>query len=251
MHFVSVVGARSQFVKLARVSEALSVFGVGHSIIHSGQHYNVDIIDALSRDFNLPEPTRNLSVGSGSHAHATAGSLEKDDKDLIALKSDLVVEFDDTDMTVAAALVAVKRGLPLVHVEAGLGSFDRRMPEEADRFVTDQASDLLYAPTEATMSNPAREGLKSRAALSGDALAQICLHITKRVVRLVHPNIDLPTEDFILVTLHRTHKTDHPKPRSQMVTAFSWMPIPVLLAANPRLCTRPKSSSMSLEKENV
>lgn len=250
MQIVSVVGARPQFVKLAPVNEGLSLLGVQHSIIHSGQHYDVDMSDALFQDFNLPEPTLNLGVGSGSHAQTTARILQRVDEALMRLGPDLVVVYGDTDTTVAAALAAVKRGFPLAHVEAGLRSFNRTMPEETNRILTDHAADLLFAPTETAMSNLVREGLEGRAVVTGDVMADICLRTAKRV-REHPPDIDLPVEDFILATLHRPYNTDDPKRLSHIVTALSQMPIPVLLPAHPRLRARAKSAGISLKQGNI
>ncbi len=177
MRVVSVVGARPQFVKLAPIAEAFTQAGIDHVIVHTGQHYDANMSDVFFADLAIPAPDINLEIGSGTHGAQTGAMLAALDPVLAAQAPDWVLVYGDTNSTLAGTLSAVKMHLPVAHLEAGLRSFNRRMPEEHNRVLTDHAADLLLAPTQTAMDHLAREGLAERSVLVGDVMADVCLRV--------------------------------------------------------------------------
>ncbi|MDR1393471.1 MAG: UDP-N-acetyl glucosamine 2-epimerase [Bifidobacteriaceae bacterium] len=178
---VSVVGARPQLIKLAPVAQALADAGLTHRIVHSGQHYDPAMSDAFFADLAIPPPDINLGIGSGSHANQTAAMLPALEELFLEEQPDWVLVYGDTNTTLAAALAAIKVHFPVAHLEAGLRSFNRRMPEEHNRVLTDHASDLLLAPTRVAMAHLAAEGLAERARLVGDVMTDVCYQVADAV----------------------------------------------------------------------
>lgn len=167
MRVLSVVGARPQFVKLAPVAAAFEEAGIEHVIVHTGQHYDPELSDVFFADLRIPAPDVHLAVGSGSHGAQTGAMLGPLESVMDEQRPDWVLVYGDTNSTLAAALAAVKIHLPLAHLEAGLRSFNRRMPEEHNRVLTDHAADLLLAPTQVAVDHLSAEG--SRRARSSSA----------------------------------------------------------------------------------
>src|SRR5277367_902092 len=162
MHILHVVGARPNFMKAAPVLRALSErSGLKQTLVHTGQHYDANMSDVFFRQLGLPPPDVNLSVGSGSHAQQTAEIMSRFEPFVLEQKPDLVLVYGDVNSTVAGALVCSKLQVPIGHVEAGLRSFDRTMPEEINRLVTDQLADFLFTPSEEAGANLQREGIPS------------------------------------------------------------------------------------------
>src|SRR5438128_1120370 len=180
MKVVSIVGARPQFVKLAPVAAALTSAGHEHVIVHTGQHYDDRLSEVFFADLAIPQPDVHLGVGSGSHGVQTGTMLSALDEVLDARRPDWVLVYGDTNSTLAGALSAVKLHLPVAHLEAGLRSFNRTMPEEHNRVLTDHAADLCLAPTHAAMEHLANEGLAARAVLVGDVMTDICFLVRDR-----------------------------------------------------------------------
>src|SRR6185437_14493727 len=171
MRLVQIVGARPQFIKLAPVSRALACHPeAAELIVHTGQHYDPQLSQVFFDSLAIPPPAVNLEVGSGTHAQQTAAMLERIEAYLLAERPDAVIVYGDTNSTLAGALAAAKLHIPVAHVEAGLRSFNRRMPEELNRVTTDHLADLLLAPTDAAMQNLAAEGLAARAQQVGDVM---------------------------------------------------------------------------------
>ena len=197
-----VVGARPQFIKLSPMLKALSEEGLSSKTIHTGQHYDFTMNELLFNDLGLPEPDFNLGTGSGSHAVQTAGMLKGIEDILINETPGLVIVYGDTNSTLAGALAAAKLNLKVAHVEAGLRSFDKRMPEEINRMIADRLSDYHFCPTENAVRLLAAEGMKG--IFTGDVMVDALLEFSKR---LIPPSYEKP---YILATIHRAENTDNP-----------------------------------------
>lgn len=256
MKVISIVGARPQLVKLAAVAAAFAQTGHQHVIVHTGQHYDADLSDVFFSGLGIPDPDVHLGVGSGSHGVQTGAVLSALDPVLAAERPDWVLVYGDTNSTLAGALSAVKQHLPVAHLEAGLRSFNRRMPEEHNRVMTDHCADLLLAPTEEAMRHLAAEGLSDRARLAGDVMVDICLRIRDAVLAgefdapALPPSVD-PAEPFLLATLHRPDNTDDPERLAAIVERLAGLPVPVALLAHPRLVARAKEHGIELERGSL
>ncbi len=235
MIVTSVVGARPQFVKLAPVAEALAQRGIEHRIVHTGQHYDERMSEAFFTDLVIPAPDHNLEVGSAGHGAQTGEMMIRLEPVLAAERPDWVLTYGDTNSTLAAAIVAVKMHLPLAHLEAGLRSFNRLMPEEHNRVMTDHASDLLLAPTNLAMANLAAEGLAQRSRLVGDVMADVCLRVAESVGPPALPDDLSADEPYLISTIHRAENTDDPVRLGAIIAALRDQAIPVVLTAHPRL----------------
>jgi UDP-N-acetylglucosamine 2-epimerase (non-hydrolysing) len=253
---VSVVGARPQLVKLAPVAAAFAQSDADHVIVHTGQHYDVDLSDVFFSGLGIPDPDVHLGVGSGSHGVQTGAVLAGLDPILADLNPDWVLVYGDTNSTLAGAIAAVKQHIPVAHLEAGLRSFNRRMPEEHNRVLTDHAADLLLAPTEVAMRHLASEGLAARSVLVGDVMVDVCLRIRDSVLAGEHDEPALPegidaTKPYLLATLHRAENTDDPARLDALIQALGQLPLPVALLAHPRLIARAEQHSLKLAQGSV
>ncbi|MBX3308848.1 MAG: UDP-N-acetylglucosamine 2-epimerase (non-hydrolyzing) [Cryobacterium sp.] len=235
MRILSVVGARPQFVKLAPIAEVLGD-RAEHVIVHTGQHYDELMSDVFFRDLGIPTPDVNLDVGSSSHGRQTGQMLEGLEREFKRFTPDWVLVYGDTNSTLAAALAAVKLHVPVAHLEAGLRSFNRRMPEEHNRVLADHAADLLLAPTQLAMDNLAREGLRDRANLVGDVMTDVLYTVRDRELARQRPTpLDLPRGEYYVATVHRPDNTDDPDRLRGILDALASLDRPVLLLAHPRL----------------
>lgn len=256
MKVISVVGARPQLVKLAPVAAAMAEAGHEHVIVHTGQHYDADMSDVFFSGLGIPAPDIHLGVGSGSHGAQTGAMLAQLDPIFDAQRPDWVLVYGDTNSTVAAALAAVKLHVPVAHLEAGLRSFNRRMPEEHNRVLTDHASDLLLAPTEVAMGHLADENLSDRAVLVGDVMVDVCLLVRDRILASgeqpggLPDGID-PTAAYLVCTLHRPDNTDDPKRLEGILDSLAALPVPVALLAHPRLVAKAEQHGITLERGAV
>lgn len=242
MKIVSVVGARPQFVKLAPICRVMPSH-IHHTIIHSGQHYD----DALSKDLFdellIPRPALNFQVGSGSHAEQTARILIDAEKAFFELKPDWVLVYGDTNTTLAAALAAVKLHIPVAHLEAGLRSFNKAMPEEINRILTDHISDLLLAPTSIAHKNLQSEGVRSPVRMVGDVMVDAFRFAQELNSRI---NAGSDEKPFLVATLHRAENTDDPIRLASLITKLAASNIPVLLLAHPRLQVKAREFAINL-----
>ncbi|MEJ5239535.1 MAG: UDP-N-acetylglucosamine 2-epimerase (non-hydrolyzing) [Limisphaera sp.] len=212
LKIVSIVGARPQFIKAWPVSRALRQAGHTEILVHTGQHYD----DAMSRVFfeelGLPQPDVHLGIGSGSHGQQTGRMLAALEPVLLEHRPDWVLVYGDTNSTLAGALAAAKLHLPLAHVEAGLRSFNKRMPEEINRVLTDHCSDLLFCPTQTAVENLAREGITRGVHLVGDVMQEALLEAREiaRTRSRILERLGLEPRSYLLVTVHRAENTDDP-----------------------------------------
>ncbi len=243
MTFVSVVGARPQFVKLAPICQAFAELenGIGgvieHKIIHTGQHYD----DAMSRVFfdelEIPSPDINLDVGSGGHGAQTGEMLARLEAQFIADKPDVVIVYGDTNTTLAACLAATKLHLPVAHIEAGLRSFNRAMPEEINRVATDHCSDRLYAPTPAGVRNLDNENLAERTVFSGDVMRDTVIRNLAIAERRQQKSAQDSEEAYALLTLHRPSNTEPEQLAALLpsLDAIAQKTVPLLFPVHPRI----------------
>ena len=230
----NIVGARPQFIKAGPVSKALSAAGMEELLVHTGQHYDALMSERIMADIGLRDPDVNLGVGSGDHGAQTARILEGVERILLDRQVGAVLTYGDTNSTVAAALAATKLGIFTAHVEAGLRSFNRKMPEELNRVATDHLSDLLFAPTETAMAHLEHEGLLHRARLTGDVMVDALYSID-------FDSVEVPSwahGTFYTATIHRAENTDDPARLSAIVEALDHLDAPVQLLAHPRLRSR-------------
>ena len=237
MRILSVVGARPQFVKLAPISMALRD-RAEHVVVHTGQHYDNLMSDVFFRDLNIPAPDVNLAIGSGSHGAQTGAMLAGLEPVFEEYKPDYVLVYGDTNSTLAAAIAGVKLHIPVAHLEAGLRSFNRRMPEEHNRVLTDHAADLLLAPTQVAMDHLANEGLASRSVLVGDVMTDVLYRVRDMVAGqcLALPE-GVDAGRYYVSTLHRPDNTDSRERLLDIVTGLSALDLPVLLLVHPRLAS--------------
>ena len=238
MRVLTVVGARPQFVKAAPVSRVLLATGHDEILVHTGQHYDDAMSAAFFRDLELPEPAVNLEVGGGSHGAMTGEMLRRLEPVVAEHEPDAVLVYGDTNSTLAGAVVAAKIAFAdgrrpwLAHVEAGLRSFNRRMPEERNRIVADHLADLLLAPTPAAMANLEREGLGERAELAGDVMVDAhtwaVAHASSRL-----PQVAAERAGYVLLTLHRAENVDDPARLRSILDGLD-VGLPVIFPVHPR-----------------
>jgi len=214
MKVLTVVGARPQFIKAAPVSKVLrSRSGMQEVLLHTGQHYDAGMSDVFFEELGILAPDYHLGIGGGTHGQNTGRMIEAIEGVLLKERPDWVLVYGDTDSTLAGALAAVKLHIPVAHVEAGLRSFNRRMPEEINRVLTDHAADLLLAPTPQAVENLLKEGLpKRRVRWVGDVMYDAALHFGQRAdqVSTVLERLELKRKGYILATVHRAENTDNP-----------------------------------------
>ena len=211
MKIVTVVGARPQFVKAAVVSKAFArQGGITELIVHTGQHYDAGLSTVFFEEMRIPDPSHNLNVGSGRHGQQTGRMLAKVEAVLSAERPDAVLVYGDTNSTLAGALAAVKLGIPVAHIEAGLRSYNRQMPEEINRVLTDHASDLLFAPTLTATANLSKEGIPaSRVHLTGDVMLDAVRQYEPAArSRKILSALGIEPKKFNLATIHRAENTD-------------------------------------------
>jgi len=222
MKIASVIGARPQFIKCAPVSRALRQV-CKEVIVHTGQHYDESLSDVFFRDLHIPQPDYHLRVGSGTHAEQTGEMLKKIEGILTAENPRAVLVYGDTNSTLAGALAAAKLHMPVVHVEAGLRSFNRRMPEEINRVLTDHLSGLLFCPTETAVKNLAEEGITKGVHLIGDVMYDALFDTleTARKHSSILDRLRLHPKEFVLTTVHRAENTDQPHRLKGIMTALA------------------------------
>ena len=245
------VGARPQFVKLAPVARALQG-RAEHVVVHTGQHYDDAMSEGFFRDLEIPSPDVNLAVGSGKHGEQTAAMLVGLEQAFERYCPDCVLVYGDTNSTLAAALGAVKLHLPLAHLEAGLRSFNRRMPEEHNRVLTDHAADLCLAPTQVAMGHLANEGLAERSVLVGDVMTDVLFRIRDGLDdEAPQPPEGMVAGGYYVATIHRPDNTDSPLRLAEIVAGLAGLGHPVVLSVHPRLARRAEEYGISLSQGSL
>lgn len=240
MKLVTVVGARPQFIKAAALSRVLRTrSNVQEVLVHTGQHYDSNMSAVFFEELDIPRPDIELNVGSSGHGAQTGRMLEVLEATLLAEKPDWVLVYGDTNSTLAGALAAAKLHVPIAHVEAGLRSFNKRMPEEINRILTDHISDLLFAPTQAAVENLRKEGIDcDRIHLTGDVMYDAALYYRKKsdATSRILSSLQLDAKSYILATIHRAENTDDMERLKTILhgligAAEEW---PVVLPLHPR-----------------
>lgn len=236
MKIVTVVGARPQFIKAAPVSKAIREAGHTEFILHTGQHYDYGMSQVFFDELGLPAPDINLNVRSGSHGKQTGQMLIGIEDVLLKEKPDWVLVFGDTNSTLAGALAAVKLHIPLAHVEAGLRSYNREMPEEHNRVLTDHCADLLFCPTKNAVENLGREGLTKGVHQVGDPMYDAVLMFSERARQrsTIMQKLNLKRGGYVLATVHRAYNTDIPKNLEAILSALHSIKETVVFPVHPR-----------------
>ena len=238
MHVFTVIGARPQFIKAAPVSRALAQAGLKETLVHTGQHFDAMMSDVFFDELGIPAPTYNLEVNSLGHGAMTGRMLEKIEAALIETRPDMVMIYGDTNSTIAGALAAAKLHIPVAHVEAGLRSFNRRMPEEVNRVLTDHVSALLLCPTQTAVDNLAREGITQGVHAVGDVMYDTTIDAVARARgrSKILDRLALTPRTYAVATLHRAENTDD-SARFEQVLAFleaRAKDTPFVMPAHPR-----------------
>lgn len=231
---VTIVGARPQFIKVAPVSRVLRQ-EMQEILVNTGQHYDYNMAGVFFEELDIPKPDYNLGVGSGTHGQQTGAMLAKVEEVLLAEQPDGVLVYGDTNSTLAGALAATKLHIPVFHVEAGLRSFNRRMPEEINRVLTDHLSTILFSPTDTAVANLTKEGINRHVYQVGDVMYDAVLYnlkVAKRKYQL--KDFGLEGQDYLLATIHRAENTDDQLRLKRIFEALASLNVLVYLPLHPR-----------------
>jgi len=236
LRIVSIVGARPQFIKAAAVSKSLREHHQ-EILVHTGQHYDYRMSGIFFAGLDLPQPEVNLEVGSGTHGAQTGAMLKGIEQVLVSERPDFVLIYGDTNSTLAGALAASKLSIPIAHVEAGLRSFKRSMPEEINRVVADHLSDLLLCPSEVSVQNLAAEGINRNVHQIGDVMLDVLNWARQRLMSQpsqILESLGVKQGRYLLTTVHRSENTDDTSKLKQIIHAFNAVAEPVIFPVHPR-----------------
>lgn len=253
MKILTVIGARPQFIKASVVSKAIQSSSIlDEKIIHTGQHFDANMSNVFFDQLGIPKPHYQLDINSGSHGSMTGRMLEQIEKICLAEQPDRLMVYGDTNSTLAGALAAAKLHIPVAHIEAGLRSFNMQMPEEINRILTDQISDILFCPTDTAVSNLKNEGFYKKPVQVlnvGDVMQDSSLFFSERAVK-GSSLIDVPNEGFIVATLHRAENTDDAIRLKSIIEALNYIHghiRPVVLPLHPRTQKAVKALGLELK----
>lgn len=247
MKVLSILGARPQFIKAAPVDKALRAVGIEHFILHTGQHYDQEMSQVFFDEMGLAEPDINLGIGSGTHAAQTGRMLIGIEEVLLRESPDVCLVYGDTNSTLAGALASAKLNITTAHIEAGLRSYNRSMPEEINRVIADHCADILFCPTSSSVSNLSHEGITEGVHMVGDVMLDALLSLYPIAESHSHilEDLDLSIGSYILATIHRPYNTDDPSRLAAILDAFEQLKKPVILPLHPR--TRRRLTEFGLD----
>lgn len=236
MKVLTVIGARPQFIKAATVSNKIRTNGNSEILVHTGQHYDNNMSDIFFEELGIPKPDYNLSIGSSSHGHQTGNMLIALEDIYLKEKPDMVLVYGDTNSTLAGALCASKLLIPVAHVEAGLRSFNKTMPEEQNRILTDHISDLLFTPTLTAVNNLKNENITKGVHNTGDVMYDAINLFKERAkeISTIIEKLNLTNDSYILSTIHRAENTDNIKRLTSIISALSNSGKKIILPLHPR-----------------
>ena len=236
MRITTVIGTRPQFIKASYLSRRFVDFGIQERIVHTGQHYDKNMSDAFFKELDIPIPTVNFKIGSQSHGIQTGLMLEAIDQDIDNTNPDALLVYGDTNSTLAGALSASKKHIPVIHIEAGLRSFDRKMPEEINRVLTDHLSELLLCPTKNAVQNLKNEGIVNGVVFSGDVMYRVqqdLLPIAKEKSTALEQH-QVRSGNYYLATVHRAENTNNSSRLIKLLNFFGQLNRQVILPMHPR-----------------
>ncbi|MCH8033708.1 MAG: UDP-N-acetylglucosamine 2-epimerase (non-hydrolyzing) [Bacteroidetes bacterium] len=235
MKIISVVGARPQFIKLAPLSKEIRKLH-NELIIHTGQHFDEDMSKYFFEQLEIPEPDYNLGIRGGNHGEQTGKMLIGLEEVVIKENPDLIIVFGDTNSTLTGSLVAAKLGIKSVHIEAGLRSFNRSMPEEINRIISDHTSDYLFAPTKTAIRNLENEGLSNNAYLTGDIMVDVLMNNIEKAKTnsQILNELNIVSNQYYLLTLHRPYNVDDPKILQKLLNLLSSIDTTIVFPVHPR-----------------
>lgn len=239
MRIITVLGARPQFIKAAPVSKALGKAGILEKLIHTGQHYDFSMSELFFRQLGIPEPSDYLGLGGGRHGRMTGEMLGAIEEILVRDPPDAVLVYGDTNSTLAGALAAAKLNIPVIHIEAGLRSYNRRMPEELNRILTDHLAALLFCSSVEGVRNLAREGIREHVCVSGDVMADASSQAREMLREAgfrtaVRSSLPALPDQYYLLTLHRAENTDSPARMERIFAGLAACELPIVFPVHPR-----------------
>ena len=249
LKLLTVIGARPQFIKAATVSRVIQNRDeVSEALVHTGQHYDAGMSDIFFDELSIPRPSRQLGIGGGTHGQMTGRQLEAVEAVMMEEKPDYVLVYGDTNSTLAGALAAAKLHIPVAHVEAGLRSFNRQMPEEVNRILTDHASNVLFAPTQTAVENLVREGIPARRIHNiGDVMYDAALFYRSQARKPDwFTKLNVQEGGYVLATIHRQENTDDPARLQALFDGLGQSVLPVILPIHPRTRGRIDSAGISI-----
>lgn len=250
---ICICGARPNFIKIAPLAEEFRKNkNVDFIIVHTGQHYDFEMSEIFFKDLSIPKPNYNLGIGSGSHSFQVAKAMIELERIFLKENPDLAIALGDVNSTLAGALTAAKLNVKVCHIEAGLRSYDKSMPEEVNRVLTDHISDLLFCPTKTAVDNLKREGIKKGVYNTGDIMYDVFLKSIKEAEKksVILKNLDIHPKDYMLLTIHRASNTDNFKNLKTILEAVKESGEKIIFPCHPRTRNRLKTINIS-EFKNI